>query len=449
MMRIASAAVMILVSLPCVGFAAEHVVRPDGSGDFPTIQSAVDAAAEGDTILLDDGVFTGNGNRDIKLFGKDLVIRSMNGANACTIDSQGAPGAPHRAFRLDAGETQATRIEGIKIVGGYVQGPFPECGGGGILVAYNSHPTITQCIFEDNETGFEGFGAGILAWENCDITLTDCTFVNNVSGWYGGGFTLRKDCDGIVERCLVQGNYALHAGGGASITNSDPQVTDCQFLGNWCTEAGGGGVLIKAGAVPTFTRCTFSGNLESGIGIGNDPIVTAIDCLFEGNGDYAILVDAQPNEINLLGCTFVNNSSQFLAHDVFLNSQSSGYVRNCIFRSGCLAAPFAIYVAFNASLDIDCSIVENGRSGVGGTGTVAYGTGNLDADPLFCDAGACASPVHPSGDFHLQPGSPASPENNGCGVLLGAYPVACGATPAGVELERDSWGRIKATFRAH
>jgi hypothetical protein len=74
-MKIASAAFTILAAFPCAALAAEHVVRPDGSGDFPTIQSAVDAAAEGDTILLDDGVFTGDGNRDIQLFGKDLVIR--------------------------------------------------------------------------------------------------------------------------------------------------------------------------------------------------------------------------------------------------------------------------------------------------------------------------------------------------------------------------------------
>jgi hypothetical protein len=41
--------------------AAEHSVRPDGLGDFPTIQAAVSAAAAGDTIVLEDGVFTGAG----------------------------------------------------------------------------------------------------------------------------------------------------------------------------------------------------------------------------------------------------------------------------------------------------------------------------------------------------------------------------------------------------
>ena len=109
------------------------IIRPDGLGDYPTIQAGVDAAAPGDTLLLEDGLFTGAGNRDIAFHGKDLVVRSRNGAGAVTLDSQGASGDPHRAFRLDAGETQVSRIEGLTITGGFVEGPFPESGGAGIL----------------------------------------------------------------------------------------------------------------------------------------------------------------------------------------------------------------------------------------------------------------------------------------------------------------------------
>ncbi len=144
-------------------FAAEHSVRPDGTGDFPTIQAAVDSALAGDVIFLEDGLFTGTGNRDISFGGKDVIVRSRNGAGACTIDSQGSTGDPHRAFRLDQGETSAAKIEGLTITGGFVEGPFPENGGGGILVAYGTHPTITDCIFDANEAGFQGYGAGLLA----------------------------------------------------------------------------------------------------------------------------------------------------------------------------------------------------------------------------------------------------------------------------------------------
>ena len=41
-----------------------YVVRPNGTGDFPNIQAAVNAAVDGDVIALTDGVFRGSGNRE-------------------------------------------------------------------------------------------------------------------------------------------------------------------------------------------------------------------------------------------------------------------------------------------------------------------------------------------------------------------------------------------------
>src|SRR5688572_2286674 len=73
----------------------QHVVRPDGLGDFPTIQQAVDAAAPGDEILLEDGLFEGAGNRDVTFAGKDLIVRSRNGPNACILDAGGSLSEPH------------------------------------------------------------------------------------------------------------------------------------------------------------------------------------------------------------------------------------------------------------------------------------------------------------------------------------------------------------------
>ena len=45
--------------------AAIHRVRADGTSDRPTIQAAINVAADGDTVLLDCGVYSGLGNRDI------------------------------------------------------------------------------------------------------------------------------------------------------------------------------------------------------------------------------------------------------------------------------------------------------------------------------------------------------------------------------------------------
>lgn len=444
--------VALLALAPLPGAAAEHSVRPDGSGDFPTIQAAVDAAAAGDTIVLEDGTFTGAGNRDVRFAGKDLIVVSRNGPAATTIDSQGSSADPHRAFRLDAGETAASRIEGVTITGGYVRGPFPESGGGGILVAYGSHPVITNCVFDSNEAGFEGFGAGLLAWEDCDITLTDCVFVNGVSGWYGGGFVLRKFCDAVVERCVVDHNYALHGGGGGSITNSNAIVTDCSFTNNWTTEAGAGGCLVKAGAEPVFTRCVFAGNSAwggGGIGMGNFPNVTAIDCLFEGNyafggGGGAIHADTDGSQIAFTNCTFVNNGANGVGQHLLVAASATVTARNSIFDAGCPVASVA-QVILGGTLDVDCSLVAGGAAALVGPGSIVYGSGNLDADPMFCAPSDCDA-GYPSGDFTLDSASPAAPSWNPCG-LVGAYPVACGATPVRAGMTVRSWGGIKSLYR--
>jgi hypothetical protein len=63
--------------------------------------------------------------------------------------------------------------------------------------------------------------------------------------------------------------------------------------------------------------------------------------------------------------------------------------------------------------------------------------GNIALDPLFCD------PQYD--DLTINAGSPCAPDspyNPECG-LIGAWPVACGGTPA----MPTSWGGLKSRFR--
>ena len=58
----------------------------------------MDAAAEGDTVLVGPGTYTGPGNRDIELSGKAIVVVSENGPEETVIDCEGNPEDPHRGF---------------------------------------------------------------------------------------------------------------------------------------------------------------------------------------------------------------------------------------------------------------------------------------------------------------------------------------------------------------
>lgn len=101
---------------------ATYTVEPDGSGDYPTIQAAVNAATHGDVIELGHGVFTGPGNHSITFGGRRVIVRSRgDDPAACTIDLQGSVSNSVRAFSFSA-EGPQTVIRGITIANGYICG---------------------------------------------------------------------------------------------------------------------------------------------------------------------------------------------------------------------------------------------------------------------------------------------------------------------------------------
>ena len=166
-----------LLLLPVALRAETYVVHPDGSGDYPTIQAAIDAAVDGDIIELTDGIFRGDGNRDIAYLRKEITIRSASGdPYGCVVDCEGGFSDPHFGFRFDAVGPDAL-LQGVMICNGYSEG------WGGAIQLFGASPLIRDCVFRGNRAGS---GGAI----NCDMEaeprLVRCTFWENYSR-YGGG----------------------------------------------------------------------------------------------------------------------------------------------------------------------------------------------------------------------------------------------------------------------
>jgi pectin methylesterase-like acyl-CoA thioesterase len=49
--------------------------------NYDTIQAAINAANNGDTVWVKDGIYTGANNKNLTWIGKRITVRSVNGAN--------------------------------------------------------------------------------------------------------------------------------------------------------------------------------------------------------------------------------------------------------------------------------------------------------------------------------------------------------------------------------
>ena len=85
----------------------------DGSAEHPfdAIQEGIDAAVDGDTVLVQDGTYAGAGNKDLDYGGKAITVRSANGPETCVIDCEN----DGRGVYFDGGETAASILEGVTI----------------------------------------------------------------------------------------------------------------------------------------------------------------------------------------------------------------------------------------------------------------------------------------------------------------------------------------------
>src|SRR5579864_9486179 len=81
-------------------------------GDQATIQAAIDAAVNGDTVLVSDGTYTEN----IDFKGKAITVKSLNGASVTIIDGN----AVNTVVTFQSQETAASVLDGFTIRNGAI-----------------------------------------------------------------------------------------------------------------------------------------------------------------------------------------------------------------------------------------------------------------------------------------------------------------------------------------
>jgi hypothetical protein len=197
-------------------------VSPDGTGDVPDIQTGISMASKGDTLLLADGIFTGDGNRGLSYQGKAIVIRSQSGdPHLCVIDCQGSEVNIVRGFSFDRREGPRSKLEGVTVRNGYMNE------GGGIW-CWSTSPSISNVILSGNVAVY--FGGGIYCGRGSVPVLTNVTFYEN-SADQGGGVYCTYYAAPVVQNSIIsysrQGGAVVLGGPG-----NTPTFNCCDIYGN-------------------------------------------------------------------------------------------------------------------------------------------------------------------------------------------------------------------------
>lgn len=327
----------------------------DGSAAHPfdAIQEGIDAAVDGDRVLLAEGIYTGVGNTDLDTLGKAITIRGASGdPSACVIDGGGTA----RGFYLHSGETPATVIADLTIQNGW------SAAGGGAIRCRDSGVTVDGCRLLDNMAGDHASGGAVDA-DGGEFVLTDCLVSGNCAAFGGAIYTHAGSL--TLEGCTISGNRALFGIGGV-FAYSGSKITNCRIEHNLAPECAG----IEAWEDVLIQQCLIRWNhaLDSRGAICGGQYVNS---LIAGNvSDHGSGVGTGDLLVN---CTVVDNRGE---EDAALEADQ---VANCIVWGN---TPEQI----ESGTDVTYTCVEGG----------CPGTGNIDDDPqLAFDE-----------DQHLTAGSP-------------------------------------------
>jgi predicted outer membrane repeat protein len=272
------------------------------------LQTAVDEAQAGDTVLVTNGVYAAGGKTMPGLavsnrvaVSQAITLMSVNGAAVTIIEGSGPHGSSAvRGVYL----TNGAALVGFTVTGGHTltNGNTTDRRGGGIVM--DGGCVVSNCVVQGNRAALRAGGIYILSGNGlvANTTIAEneakefaglygvyggeidhCLVVSNTASGHGGGVifwnagTIRDsvirdntawgDAAGVgfwstgtclIVRCQIKNNYANQSGGGvylrAGAVLADSTIQD--NVGDW---DGGGGVLCNGGGA--ISNCLIIGNV--------------------------------------------------------------------------------------------------------------------------------------------------------------------------------------------
>jgi hypothetical protein len=221
-----------------------------------SIQNGINAAASGDTLLVEPGIYIEN----INFNGKNITLGSqfILSGDTSYISKTIIDGNNNGSVVTFTNQEDSTAVlSGITIRNGNMNN-----GAGGGISIIHSNPSLINVVVVHNTAGS---GGGILIHYHSNPTLIRVTVRENISKLEdqsgdvgGGGMHITGESAPILTDVLVEDNIAQYGGGIRCDGSSSPQITHSVIRNNMA-KYDGGGIFIRGGE-PVFENVIIEGN---------------------------------------------------------------------------------------------------------------------------------------------------------------------------------------------
>jgi len=359
--------------LAIIGVAISAIFALGGSGvtvpdQYPTIQEAIDAAEDGDEIVVDLGVY----RERIDFKGKNITVRSTDPDDPDVVDQTIIDGGGGTVVSFRSGEGEGAVLSGLTV-----------SRGSGIVISGESSPVISKNVIEDNTAEY---GGGIAVFDSSP-TIVDNLIIGN-SGFLGGGIFIEASSP-LVKGNEISRNRAEMGSGMVIISNSAPEVLDNKISDN-VAERLGGGLVVAVDSSPTIKGNSITDNVADRNGGGlvieeSEPIVeeNIISRNSAANGGGIFIVNSMTTALLIAGNDIADNSASIAGGGLYMEG-SSPIVENNTFSDNISEYLGGGAVVYNSEPKILRNSFENNRAedpdGDGGGAIWVSGDSTLDLD---------------------------------------------------------------------